>query len=146
MDAALVSDPAVPVSVHGWTWTATLVATLNILGGGFLVALIRVWPALRKIAKEEGANLLLERAAEMKLMRKRIDRLEADLRATTHKLNNVTQCFEWLLDTIEFDPERAKEAAAKARAMRGQQMQAEATEKAAILGAQAGGSPAEPDD
>lgn len=75
----------------------------------------------------------------MSAMSKRIDLLEAELRATVHKLNNVTQAFEWLVDTIEFNPERAQEAAHKAREMRNVQMQAEAEEKAAIIGAKVAG-------
>lgn len=130
----------VPVAVSGFTWTAALMAVANLLIGGLLVAIVKSRPALKKIANEREASLLTERAAEMDLMRKRIDMLEAELRATNHKLNNVTQAFEWLVDTIEFNPDRAKEAAGKARAMRTAQMQAEAEEKGAILSAKAKGT------
>jgi hypothetical protein len=136
--AASAAVHAVPVTT-GFTWTTAAVSLLNLLVGGVLVAIIRSRPALKKLANEREASLLAERASEMDRMRKRIDVLEADLRATTHKLNNVTQAFEWMLDSLEFNPERSQEIAAKARVMRNGQMQAEATEKAAVLGAKANG-------
>jgi hypothetical protein len=40
------------VTVHGLTWTGALVGLLNVLVGGALVALIRSWPTLKKIAND----------------------------------------------------------------------------------------------
>ncbi len=51
-------DPAIPVSVSGFSWTAALMALANLLIGGLLVAIVRTRPALKKIANEREASLL----------------------------------------------------------------------------------------
>jgi hypothetical protein len=109
-----------------------LLSTMNLLIGGVLVAIVKSRPALKKLANEREANLLAERAAEMEAMRKRMAKLEAERAVDRHKLNNVTQCLDALIMMIEMDPEKAKEAATRVKAMRESQMKTEALEKAAV--------------
>lgn len=123
---------AVPVAVTGWTWTAGLMALANILIGGLIVQIVRTRPTLKKIANEREANLLAERAADMESMRRRIALLEAERATDRHRINNLSQCLDALLMMIEMDPGKAAEAASRIKAMRATQMEAEATEKAAI--------------
>ncbi|MGV0964187.1 MAG: hypothetical protein ACOYBT_09885 [Polynucleobacter sp.] len=123
---------AIPVAVHGWTWTSGLMAVLNLLVSGLLITIVRTRPALKKIANEREANLLTERAEEMDSMRRRIATLEAERATDRHRINNLSQCLDALLMMIEMDPEKASAAAERIRAMRRAQMEAEATEKAAI--------------
>lgn len=123
---------AVPVAVTGWTWTAGLMAVANLLIGGLLVQIIRTRPTLKKIANEREANLLTERAKEMEGMRRAIAKLEAERASDRHRINNLSQCLDALLMMIEMDPTKAADAAAKIKAMRADQMKAEAAEKGAI--------------
>ena len=123
---------SVPVSVHGWTWTAALMGLANLLIGGVFVQIVRTRPTLKKIANEREANLLAERAKEMEGMRRAIAKLEAERAADRHRINNLSQCLDALLLMIEMDPSKAAAAAAKIKAMRADQMQAEAAEKGAI--------------
>ncbi|MFS0737564.1 hypothetical protein ABC347_10985 [Sphingomonas sp. 1P06PA] len=148
MAEALVSvsgaavQAAIPVAT-GFTWTTAAVGLLNLLVGGVLVAIIRSRPALKKIANEREANLLSERAEEMREMRERMAKLEAQMAAKDaqhdaerasdrHRINNLSQCLDMLLGLIEQDPKKAAAAAARVKAMREKQMEAEALEKAAI--------------
>lgn len=126
----------IPVAVTGWTWTASLVSLLNLLVGGALVAIIKSRPTLKKLANEREANLLKERAAEMDGMRRSIAKLEAERAADRHRINNLSQCLDALLLMIEMDPSKAAAAAAKIKAMRATQMEAEAVEKATIHAAE----------
>lgn len=126
------AETAVPVAVHGFTWTAALMGLANILIGGLLVTIVRTRPALKKIANEREANLLNERAQEMENMRRSIAKLEAERANDRHRINNLSQCLDALLLMIEMDPTKAAEAAARIKAMRAAQMAAEAVEKGAI--------------
>lgn len=128
-------NSVVPVAVTGWGWGTGLLALLNVLIGGVCVALVRAWPSIRKLNNEREANLLEERAADVKDLRERLARVEAERAVDRHRLNNVTQCLDALLLLIEQDPNKAKEAASKIREMRADQMKAEAVEKGAISGA-----------
>ncbi len=128
-------DPAIPVSVSGFSWTAALMALANLLIGGLLVAIVRTRPALKKIANEREASLLEERAEEMAEMRKQIKALQAERAVDRHRLNNVTQCLDALLLLLETAPERAQEHVARIRQMRADQMKAEALEKGAVQAA-----------
>ena len=133
-----MADP-VPVAITGFTWGNGLIALLNVLVGGVLVALVRTRPALKKIAADREANLLQERADEMESMRERLAALEVERRIDRHRLNNVTQCLDALLMMIEMDPSKAAEAASRVKEMRATQMRAEAAEKGAVMaGAQKG--------
>lgn len=102
---------------------------------GVIVALIRQKPIMQKITDAREGNLLKERAADMRGMRRRIVQLEAEQRVDRHALANLEQCLDTLLFMIEVNPERAQEAAAKVRTMREQQKANQATEKAAIMAA-----------
>lgn len=129
-----------------FTWTTVLVGLLNLLVGGALVSFIRSRPSLKKIDADREANLLSERAKEMQEMRERMEKLEAmlDLKerqheaersVDRHRINNLSQCLDALLLLIEQDPTRAAEAAAKIRAMRAEQLEREAKERAVIQAA-----------
>lgn len=129
---------AIPVAVTGFTWSAALLGLANLLIGGLLVQIVRTRPTLKKIANEREANLLTERAQEMEGMRRAIAKLEAERATDRHRINNLSQCLDALLLMIEMDPTKAAQAAAKIKAMRASQMDAEATEKAAIHVAEIG--------
>jgi chromosome segregation ATPase len=127
-----VSSSAIPIISTGFGWTPILLTFANLLIGGVFVAIIRTRPTLKKIANDREANLLSERAAEMEAMRARLARLEAERSIDRHRLNNITQCFDALVMLLETNPERASEAVAKVKAMRAEQMKAEAAEKGAL--------------
>lgn len=101
--------------------------------GLVLVALIRQKPITQKLNDAREGNLLKERAADMRGMRRRIVQLEAEQRVDRHALGNLEQCLDTLLMMIEISPERAQEAARKVRAMREEMKKNQATEKAGIL-------------
>lgn len=103
--------------------------------GLVLVALIRQKPIMQKLNDAREGNLLKERAADMRGMRRRIVQLEAEQRVDRHALANLEQCLDTLLMMIEISPERAQEAAKKVRAMREEQKANQATEKAAVMAA-----------
>ncbi len=137
------AESAVPVAVHGFTWTAGLMAIANLLIGGLLVTIVKTRPALKKIANEREANLLTERAEQMEAMQRRLEAMEAKQEAERarhqaeraldrHRLNNFDQCFNALFMMFDTSPERAAEAIAAVKVMRARQMEAEALEKAAI--------------
>jgi hypothetical protein len=52
-DAAGVTE----VAVRGWTWTATLVAVLNLIVGGAFVAWIKSRPRMRELEKQSEEKL-----------------------------------------------------------------------------------------
>lgn len=123
------SSEAVRAATSGAPWwaVATIAFVSTLLG-----AMVRQWPNLRKLNNEREANLLSERAAEMDAMRKSIAKLEAERAVDRHRINNLTQCLDALLMMIELDPDKAKEAAARVKAMRADQIKAEAAEKGAV--------------
>lgn len=132
--------------------STALFGLLSALIGGVLGSFIKSRPALKKIDAEREANLLRERAKDMEEMRQRIERLEAQLEQKDkqhdaeraidrHRINNLSQCLDALLLLIEQDPNKAAEAAAKIRAMRAEQLEREAKEKATIRAAVIAGGP-----
>lgn len=134
---------AVPVSSVGFGWTPILLTIANLLLGGVVVAIIKSWPAIKKIGADREANLLTERAEEMDKLRERIEKLEsaserkdkqheAERAADRHRINNLSQCLDALLLLIEQDPSKAAEAASAIRRMRAEQLERENAEKAAI--------------
>lgn len=140
-----MSASSIAVST-GFTYTTAAVALLNVLVGGVLVAIVRAWPSLRKIANERERSLLEERAADMSTMRTELKELRAELdseRAAReaeraidrHRINNLQACLDALLLMIETDPSKASAAASKIREMRKAQMETEAVEKATIQAA-----------
>lgn len=119
---------------HTFGWTSALVTILNIFVGGTVVALIKNRPAINKIAADREANLLNERAEEMVLMGRRIERLESERVVDRHRINNLTQCLDALLMLLEIAPDKASEHVARIKEMRAQQAIAEAAEKGKIHG------------
>ncbi len=121
------------------TTTAILVAVLNVLVGGLLVAVVKSWPQLKKIAADREANLLSERAKEMDSMRERLADIETalaitseELRVVRHDLANANHSLDMFIALIEANPERAKEHAAKVKAERERAKAALAAEKAEV--------------
>ena len=152
---------AIPVAVHGFTWTGALVGLLNLLVGGALVAIIKKWPELKRIVNERAAaddaattRLLEQQAMVIERQDKRIDEIErqaaverhecnakidmmqkeyqADHSVARHKMNNLDQCLTMLLTLIEENPEKAQSAAKRVREMRERQERDEAAEKGHI--------------
>ncbi len=145
----------IPVTT-GFTWTAALMALANVLIGGLLVAIVRTWPALKKIGADREANLLNERAEEMQGMRTRIADLEAKVERmgeehaaeikriekereaeraiARHEIGNLNQALQTFISLIELNPERAAQAAARVK----EQLAADAMKLAAEKGAMAG--------
>ena len=103
--------------------------------GGIVTLLIRQRPINQKIANEREDNLLKERAVDMRGMRRRITELENEQRADRHTISNLESCFDFLLNMFEVSPDKAAEAAVRARQMRAEQKDREAKEKAAIMAA-----------
>lgn len=144
MGAGPMSSGPVSVAVQGISTGTIILATIQILfGGGIAVAIVKAWPALKRIAadrearsaeiaNEREANLLTERAEEMKEMRAQIAALEAERQIDRHRINNLTQCLDALLMLIEQDPSKAAAAATRIKGMRADQMAAEAAEKGAV--------------
>lgn len=117
----------IPVQVDaGFGWTPILLLLLNALGiGGLLVALVKIRPQMKEIAQKREANLLQERADEMREMRERLAEIETQLQITSeelrvvrHDLANANHSLDMFIALIEANPERAKEHAAKVKAMR----------------------------
>lgn len=133
----------------GFTWAAGFLALLNVLVGGLLVTIVRTRPHLKKIANEREANLLSERAEEMRGMRERLasleagreaDRKEAEVKLELeraqhrrerayerHKVNNLQQAFDALILLLEDIPQAAP-VVVKIKEMRSRQLEAEALE------------------
>lgn len=128
------------------TWGTALVAILNLLVGGLLVAIVKTRPALKKIGNEREQMILAARGEDMEAMRDRIEKLEAraeqkdaeheaEIRVMRHRLNNVTSCLDALLLLLKTSPDKAAEHVGLITEMRERQMAAEAAEKGAIAGA-----------
>ncbi len=129
-----------PIAVNaGFGWTPILVAILNILVGGLLVAIVRTRPQMKEIAQKREANLLEERAKEMDSMRERLSEIEdllritsEELRVVRHDLANANHSLDMFIALIEANPERAAEHAAKVKGMREAARAALAEEKAVV--------------
>jgi len=110
---------------------------------GLVVAWVKFGPKWKEVAvsAEKGfRDDLLARVdhLEAALEKERSDRAaerakhEAERASERHRINNMQACFDALLMLIEQDPAKAADAAAKVKAMRSEQMKAEAIEKSAI--------------
>jgi hypothetical protein len=110
------------------------IAALSLVG--LLIRQIIPWKKLTSDAEAKLRDDLIRRVGnlERSLERER-NRHDAERRLLHHQLNNVTACFDSLLLLIETSPEKAKEVAAKIKAMRSAQLIAEAEEKAIIMAA-----------
>ncbi len=73
MAGVSMSDGAIPVAVSGFTWTAALVGLLNLLVGGVLVALVKSWPALKKLGIDENERLRQDRREDYRELRREFD-------------------------------------------------------------------------
>lgn len=127
---------AIPVAVHGFTWTTALVGLLNLLVGGALVSWIRSRPSLRQIEQTAEDKLRKDLLTRVEKLEQKIDaerdRYEALIAIMRHRLNNSDQCIDSLLLLLEQSPNKVKEAVAMIKEMRARQRDAEATEKAAF--------------
>ena len=88
-----IGNSLVPVSVHGFSATSAMVAVLNLLVGGGIVALIKIWPKLKELGNTR-------RKDEMDALRHRVDDLERQI--------------ETLLKTVASADERAHQAEMRA--------------------------------
>nr|AGU09929.1 hypothetical protein [uncultured organism] len=134
---------ALPVAVHGFTWSAGLLSLLNLIVGGAVVAWIKQRPRMREL-EQTGEKTLqdgllarvtaLEAANTNQSLRFEAERAqhEATMAVMRHRLNNMTMCLDALLLLIEQDATKAADAAVKIREMRARQMAAEAAEKATV--------------
>lgn len=126
-------------AVFGSPQWATLagvwVAALSFLG--LLIRQIGPW---KKLATEHETRLRLDLLRRVERLERTLDRErarhQAELSIDRHRLNNITQCFDALLLLIETSPEKASEIVVKIKAMRSQQIKAEAEEKAIIRAAE----------
>jgi hypothetical protein len=137
------STATVPVAVHGFTWTAALMAVANILLGGIGVAVIRNLPVFRKLANEREANLLTERASEMAKMREAYERLEARLNIKDavheaeraydrHRINNLATTLNAFFMMVRAHPDDAGTAAQMMKEERERQVEEERREAIAL--------------
>lgn len=142
--------------LDGITITTAMVALLNVLVGGLLVAIVRSRPALKKIAADREANLLNERAEEMERMRERLTALEHNLENKDrqlaeallhqekefaaeralyrHRINNLDQAFSALLMLLKKGVS-VEEAVSTIEELRAEQLAREAAEAATIRAA-----------
>ena len=119
----------------GWALLASVV-----------LALVKGWPVLTRIANERETGLLSQRAADMDKMSEKIAVLEAriekqradyeaQLGIHRHRANNIAACLDALLLMLELRPDRVPDAVARIKQMRAEQTVAEASEKGAVAGA-----------
>ena len=150
-----MSSAPVTVAVQGISTGTMVLAVIQILfGSGISVAIVKAWPALRKItadreaasaklANEREANLLTERAEEMGKMRETIAKLEARLDAKEiqheaersydrHRINHLDQALHAFFILVKRHPEDAAGAAAEIEAMRAKQIEDEKREAIAL--------------
>jgi signal transduction histidine kinase len=127
---------AIPVAVHGFTWTTALVGVLNLLVGGALVSWIRSRPSLRQIETSADADLRRDLLKRVETLERRLDEEralhEAQIAIMRHRLNNSDQCIDALLMLLETSPDKVSEAVVMIKDMRVRQREAEAVEKAAF--------------
>jgi hypothetical protein len=127
---------AIPVAVHGFTWTTALVGLLNLLVGGALVSWIRSRPSLKQIEQTAEDKLRADLLTRVEKLEQKIDaerdRYEALISIMRHRLNNSDQCIDALLMLLETSPDKVAEAVVMIKDMRARQREAESVEKAAF--------------
>lgn len=94
-------EQAVPVAVHGMTWTAALVGILNLLVGGALVALVKQWPNLRKLNNEREAAQQAIKRDEMDDMRERIAALETKVDAANKLAHDAEMKLVYAVNAVQ---------------------------------------------
>lgn len=136
-----------PSSLAGWTTTAGVwIAALTLLG--ILIRQVVPWRKQESDSEAQFRDALIRRVEGLE---GKIERQEARHRAeqglSNHKLRNMTACFDAMLLMLEMTPERGPEIVTKIKAMRADQMRAEAREAAIIRAADiAGGTGADPEE
>jgi hypothetical protein len=135
----MAADTAIPVAVHGFTWTTALVGLLNLLVGGALVSWVRSRPQLRQIETASEEKLRSDLLHRVETLERKLEEKEAihaaEMAIMRHRVNNSDQCLDALLLLIEQSPGKVKEAVTKIKEMRRVQREAEAAEKATLLAA-----------
>lgn len=141
-------EETIPVSVNGFTWTAagawgTFLALL-----GLIIRQVGPW---RKQTTDATDKLIDQLTARLDKVEKQLAderrvhyietrRLEARYTAQRaldrHKFANSEQCLDSLLRILELSPEKASEAAKRAREQRADQRNNERMEAAAIYQAE----------
>lgn len=133
-------SPAVGSSIAGWTTTAGVwIAALTLIG--IAVRQLVPWKKQENDSEAQFRDALIRRveALEMKIERQEA-RHRAEQSLSNHKLRNMTACFDAMLLMLEMTPERGPEIVTKIKAMRADQMKAEAREAAIIRAADIAGS------
>lgn len=69
-----MTPSTLPVSVHGFTWTAALVGLLNAVVVGALVALIKVWPRIKELGINQRKDDLDDMRARISELEKKVDK------------------------------------------------------------------------
>jgi len=127
---------AIPVALHGFTWTTALVGLLNLLVGGALVSWIRSRPRLKEIEVDADSDLRKDLLKRVETLERKLDEEraihEAQIAIMRHRLNNSDQCIDALLMLLETSPDKVSEAVGMIKEMRARQREAEAQEKAAF--------------
>ena len=134
----------VPIVAHGFSWTAAGAWATFLALLGVIVRQVGPWRKQRDDAEDKLRGDLIKRIDKLEEQVREKDRLhdadrarhEAERALDRHRLNNVTQCLDALLLLLEQAPERATEAVARIKEMRGKQIIAEAQEKATIRAAE----------
>lgn len=139
---------AIPVAVHGFTWTTALVGLLNLLVGGALVSWIRSRPSIKQIEQTAEDKLRTDLIARVDKLEKKLDEEralhEAQIAIMRHRLNNSDQCIDALLMLLETSPDKVSKAVGMIKQMRERQRRAEAEEKAAFHAANVARAGADP--
>lgn len=134
----------IPIVAHGFSWTAAGAWATFLALLGVIVRQVGPWRKQRDDAEDKLRSDLISRIDKLEEQVREKDRLhdadrarhEAERALDRHRLNNVTQCLDALLLLLEQAPERATEAVARIKEMRGKQIIAEAQEKATIRAAE----------
>lgn len=136
-------DPAIPVAVHGFTWTAAGVWTLVIgLVGQIAHSWVKSRVSMRQIETGSEEQLRAALSIRVEKLERKLDEKEAqhtaEMAIMRHRVNNSDQCLDALLLLLEQSPGKVREAVAMIKEMRARQREAEATEKAAFHAANIG--------
>ena len=144
---------AVPVAVHGFTWTAGLVGLLNVLFAGALVTWVKTRPKMKQLEADAEKVFRDDVVARVRIVEEALEtqrsdyerrlaekdaNYEAQIRVMRHELNNVRTCFDALMLLLKRMPDAPEQLAtiiSDIEAMRARQMNAEAQEKGTFLAA-----------
>lgn len=131
---------AVPVTVHGFTWTSFFGAISGAGVLGILALIIRHIGPWRKQRDEAEQNLRVALTKRVRLLEKKIElkdvKHEAERALDRHKIRNLVQCLDAVLLVLEKAPDKTTEVVAEIRAMRERQIAEEIAEAATIRAAE----------